>query len=119
MMAQRTRDFGLIKAVGCPSSLVGGYFMTELILVTFVSCGLGLGFGFFADFVTANVVFGGYHLINWWFAPTLFVIFFLLALFFGLKPILKAAKLSAIEALSPVNYYGLIIRASTKPVTCR
>ncbi len=31
MMAQRTRDFGLIKAAGCPNSLVAGYFMTELI----------------------------------------------------------------------------------------
>ena len=117
MMAQRTRDFGLIKAVGCPNSLVGGYFMTELILVTFVSCGLGLVFGFFADFVTANAVFGGYQLINWWFAPIVFVIFFLLALFFGLHPILKAAKLSAIEALSPVNYYGLIITGKHKALS--
>ena len=34
MMSQRTRDFGLIKAAGCPNSLVGGYFMTELLAVT-------------------------------------------------------------------------------------
>jgi ABC-type antimicrobial peptide transport system permease subunit len=117
MMAQRTRDFGLIKAVGCPNSLVGGYFMTELMLVTFVSCGLGLVFGFFADFVTANAVFGGYQFINWWFAPIVFVIFSLLALFFGLQPILKAAKLSAIEALSPVNYYGLMITGKHKALS--
>ena len=31
MMAQRTRDFGLIKAAGCPNSLVAGYFMTCLL----------------------------------------------------------------------------------------
>jgi ABC-type antimicrobial peptide transport system permease subunit len=107
MMAQRTRDFGLIKAAGCPNSLVGGYFMTELLSVTFVSCSLGLVFGFLADFVASNIVFGGYQLINWWFGPLVFTIFFLLSLFFGLQPILKAAKMSAIEALSPVNYYGL------------
>jgi ABC-type antimicrobial peptide transport system permease subunit len=117
MMTQRTRDFGLIKAVGCPSSLVGGYFMTELILVMVVSCVLGLVFGFFADFIAANAVFGSYQLINWWFAPILFVIFFLIALFFGLQPILKAAKLSAIEALSPVNYYGLIISGKYKALS--
>lgn len=38
MMAQRTRDFGLIKAAGCPNSLVGGYFMTELLTITFAGC---------------------------------------------------------------------------------
>jgi ABC-type antimicrobial peptide transport system permease subunit len=117
MMAQRTRDFGLIKAAGCPNSLVGGYFMTELLLVTFVSCGLGLVFGFLSDFVAANTVFGGYQLINWWFAPIVFIIFFLLALFFGLQPILKAAKMSAIEALSPVNYYGLTMTDKHKALS--
>ena len=60
MMAQRTRDFGLIKAAGCPNSLVAGYFMTELLTVTFVSCVLGVVFGFLVDFAAANIVFSGY-----------------------------------------------------------
>jgi ABC-type antimicrobial peptide transport system permease subunit len=38
MMAQRTRDFGLIKAAGCPNSLVFGYFLTELLMVTVACC---------------------------------------------------------------------------------
>jgi ABC-type antimicrobial peptide transport system permease subunit len=114
MMAQRTRDFGLIKTAGCPSSLVGGYFMTELFMVTFVGCVLGIIFGFIADFVVANIVFGGYQVGNWWFAPTIFIVFFALAVFFGLKPILKAAKMSAVEALSPVNYYSLTITGKHK-----
>ncbi len=57
MMAQRTRDFGLIKAAGCPNSLVGGYFMTELLTVTAVGCALGTICGFIADFAAENVVF--------------------------------------------------------------
>ena len=107
MMAQRTRDFGLIKAAGCPNSLVAGYFMTELLTITFVGCILGIVFGFLADYTVANVVFSSCQLPNFWFAPLVFVAFFVLALIFGLHPILKAARMSPIGALSPVNYYGL------------
>ena len=34
MMMQRTRDFGLIKAAGCPNNLIGGYLMAELLITT-------------------------------------------------------------------------------------
>ena len=117
MMAQRTRDFGLIKAAGCPNSLVAGYFMTELLTVTFVGCILGMVFGFLADYAAANVVFSGYQLPNFWFAPLVFVAFFVLALVFGLQPILKAARMSPIGALSPVNYYGLTTTSKHKPLS--
>jgi ABC-type antimicrobial peptide transport system permease subunit len=117
MMAQRTRDFGLIKAAGCPNSLAGGYFMTELLIVTFLSCVLGTIGGFIADFAVSNVVFGAYSLGAWWFAPVVFVVFFGLALFFGLQPLLKATKMTAIEALSPVNYYGLVITGKHKALS--
>jgi len=108
MMSQRMRDFGLIKAAGCPNSLVGGYFMTELLGVVVLSCVLGIVGGFIADFVTSNVIFGTYVFGDWWFAPLVFVVFFCLALFFGLQPILRAAKMTALDALSAVNYYGLV-----------
>ncbi len=117
MMAQRTRDFGLMKAVGCPNSLVAGYFTTELLIVTFVGCVLGIVFGFLVDFAVSDLAFSGYELPNFWFAPLVFVAFFLLALFFGLQPILKASRMSPIEALSPVNYYGLTIGAKHKPMS--
>lgn len=119
MMAQRTRDFGLIKAAGCPNSLVGGYFMTELLTVTVVGCALGLALGFLADFAVANFVFSGYSIPNFWFAPIVFAAFFLLALFFGSSPILKASKMSAVSALSPVTYYGMITEGKHKPLSRR
>jgi predicted lysophospholipase L1 biosynthesis ABC-type transport system permease subunit len=109
MMSQRTRDFGLIKAAGCPNSLIGGYFMTELLLVTSVGCVLGVVFGFLADFGASTIVFGGYTMPNWWFAVIIFIVFYFFAFFFGLQPLLKAAKISPIEALSPVNYYGTTV----------
>lgn len=117
MMAQRTRDFGLIKAAGCPNSLVGGYFMTELLTVTSIGCILGVVFGFLADFTAANLVFGAYSMGNWWFAPIVFAVFFVLALVFGLRPIIKASKMSAIEALSPINYYGLAMGSKHKALS--
>jgi len=117
MMAQRTRDFGLIKAAGCPNSLVGGYFMTELLTVTTVGCLLGTVIGFIADLAVSTVVFGGLSLGAWWYAPLVFILFFVLALFFGLQPIFKAAKLTAAEALSPASYYGLVVTGKQKALS--
>ena len=53
MMAQRTSDFGLIKAAGCPNGLVFSYFITALLMVTVAGCLLGVVFGLAADFVVA------------------------------------------------------------------
>jgi ABC-type antimicrobial peptide transport system permease subunit len=110
LMAQRTRAFGLIKAAGCPNNLVAGYFMTELLTITFVGCILGVAFGFLADFLAANIVFSAYTIpsfISLLFAPLVFFVFFILALVFGLQPILKASRMPPINALSPVTYYSL------------
>jgi ABC-type antimicrobial peptide transport system permease subunit len=106
-MAQRTRDFGLIKAAGCPNSLVAGYLTTELLATTSIGCILGLVLGFLMDFGISTVVFSSYKMPNFWFAPLVFAAFFVFAIFFGLQPILKAAKMSPVQALSPVSYYNL------------
>ena len=117
MMTQRTRDFGLIKAAGCPNSLVAGYFMTELLAVTFVGCVLGTVFGFIADFVASNLFFSSYSLPNFLFAPLVFVAFCVLAFFCGLQPILKTSRMSPVKALSPANYYGLTIGPKYKALS--
>ena len=117
MMTQRTRDFGLIKAAGCPNSLVFGYFMTELLIVTFVGCVLGLLVGFGADFAISRLSgFAVYQKpANFWLAPLVVVAYFVLALAFGIKPILNATRLSPIKALSATNYFGLTIGTKLKP----
>jgi len=109
MMAQRTRDFGLIKAAGCPNSLVFSYFFTELLMVTFLGCILGVTVGFLTDYAVINMSgFQAYQKApNFWFAPLVFVTFFVFSLIFGLKPILNAAKLSPTAAMSPMQYFGL------------
>jgi len=93
MMAQRTRDFGLMKAAGCPNNLVAGYFMTELLTTTLAGCVLGIILGFLMDYVAANIVFSTYQLPNLWFAPLVFGVFFVLSLIFGALPLLKASRM--------------------------
>lgn len=44
-LKQRTRDFGLIRAAGCPTGLVFGYFFTELLLLTVAACIVGTALG--------------------------------------------------------------------------
>jgi ABC-type antimicrobial peptide transport system permease subunit len=118
MMKQRTRDFGLIKAAGCPNSLVFGYFMTELLAITFVGCVLGVALGFAADFAVTNIFhIQAYQTPNLLFALLVFAAFFILALIFGTKPMLDAARLSPIKALSPMQYFGLTTGNKLKPLT--
>jgi ABC-type antimicrobial peptide transport system permease subunit len=119
MMKQRTQDFGLIKAAGCPNSLVFGYFMTELLIVTFAGCILGAVLGFVADFAVANVFqFQTYqNPPALWLALLVFGVFFVLALIFGAKPILDSARLSPMKALSPVQYFGLSTGSKLKPLS--
>jgi ABC-type antimicrobial peptide transport system permease subunit len=117
MMVQRTRDLGLIKAAGCPSSLVAGYFTTELLIVTVSGCLLGTFFGVIADFLVANIVLNTYSLPNFWYPVLVFVVFFVLALAFGIKPILNAARMSPLTALSPVTYYGIPAEKMHKPLS--
>ena len=116
MMTQRTKDFGLIKAAGCPNDLVFGYYMTELLVVTAASCALGVVVGLGADFASSSLSgFEAYrHPANLLFVPVVFVVFFVLAIVFGAKPLLNAARLSPVDALSPVQYYGLTAKGRGK-----
>jgi ABC-type antimicrobial peptide transport system permease subunit len=109
MMAQRTKDYGLMKATGCPNGLVFGYFFTELLGVTFLGCLLGVAVGFAADYAVINTgMFQVYNQApNFWFAPLVFAVFFVFALIFGAKPMFEAARVSPIKALSPVQYFGI------------
>jgi len=52
-----------------------------------------------------------------WLAPLVFAAFFVLALIFGTKPMLDAAKISPIKALSPVQYFGLTTGNKLKPLS--
>jgi ABC-type antimicrobial peptide transport system permease subunit len=119
MMAQRTKDFGLMKATGCPNSLVFGYFFTELLGVTFVGCISGVVLGLVSDYAIINMnVFQTYNKApNYWFIPLVFGAFFAFALIFGAKPIFDAARMSPIKAISSTQYFGLGKTSQFKPLS--
>lgn len=119
MMTQRTRDFGLIKATGCPNDLLFGYYVTELIIVTVLGCTLGVVLGLGADYALSSLSgFQLYHTApNFWYTPAVFAVFIILALIFGTKPIGDALKLSPLTALSTVQYFGLAATGKAQPFT--
>src|SRR5665647_614387 len=98
-----------MKATGCPNGLVFGYFLTELLGVTFIGCLLGVVVGFVTDYAVINMPsFQVYNNApNLWFAPLVFAVYFAFALIMGAKPLFDAARISPIKALSPVQYFGL------------
>ncbi len=119
MMTQRTKDFGLIKAAGCPNGLVFGYFLTQLIMVTVVGCLLGAVCGFVSDFAAINlgIIQSPQKSPDLWLAVFVFVAYFALALIFGIKPILDAARSSPIKAMSPIQFFGLTKTDKFKPLS--
>ena len=116
MMAQRTRDYGLMKATGCPNGLVFGYFFTELLGVTFIGCVLGTVLGLGTDYAVIGM-FPSYNKApNFWFVPIVFATFFAFALIFGAKPIFDAARMLPVKAISSVQYFGLSKGTAHKPL---
>jgi len=112
MMAQRIRDIGLMKAAGCPNDLVFGYFMNELVIVAFAGCLLGVFFGLVMDYVSTNLLINANSqpqsgAVDFWLALLTFLIYFVLSLIIGAKPVLDTAKIEPSKALSPAYIYGL------------
>jgi len=105
MMTQRTRDVGLMKAADCPNNLIFGYF-TELLVVAFISCFLGVILGLLADLALARILSNsGFQIqqnpVNFWNILLIFTSFFILMLVFGAKPVLNSTKVEPVKALSP------------------
>ena len=122
MMAQRTRDIGLMKAAGCPNDLVFGYFMNELIIVTIVGCLLGVAIGVTADYLTSSVFnIIGFQVASWrvnpWIALITFAAFVGLSLTVGMKPVLAATRVRPVTALSPSFSFGLSRESDFKGVS--
>jgi len=112
MMSQRMKDIGLMKASGCPNDLVFGYFMTELLIVILVSDFLGMILGILANYASTGLFnFIGFQIsqkpVDLWLILFAFVLFFVLALIFGVKPIFDSAKVEPAKAISPIHQLGL------------
>jgi len=101
-----------MRASGCPNDLIFGYFMTQLLIITFTSCSLGAIFGILANYVSTSLFnFLGFQImqkpINFWLVLLVFVLFFMLTIIFGVKPILDVTKVEPAKAISPTYHFGL------------
>jgi ABC-type antimicrobial peptide transport system permease subunit len=112
MISRRIKDIGLMKAVGCPSDLVFGYFFTELLVVIFSGCFLGTLLGLLADFASTSV-FSSLGLqapqisLDLWPVLGVFALYFVIALVVGAKPVYSASRVEPAKAVSPTYYLGL------------
>lgn len=108
-LLERTREVGLMKAMGMTAIEVKRLFLTESMLMGFVGGMLGIMFGFMAGkFISLILsIFGlmkGVGFIDIAYLPPIFVLLvFLLSLFVGLitglYPSRRATKISALDAL--------------------
>jgi len=109
-MSERVRDIGVMKAAGCVSGSILGYFVTELSILVFLSCIAGTVFGIGAYYVSINLLnvlgFSVSQVLSLWAVLLIFLVLILVSHFFGVLPIIKAAKVKPAEALSPLYSLG-------------
>jgi ABC-type antimicrobial peptide transport system permease subunit len=106
-MSSRMRDIAVIKAIGCISDQAFGYFATQLFLLVSLSCVFGTGIGvilsIFYSYLNAGILPASQMLINGWTIVEILIVFALVSLFLGIRPVVKAMQIKPVEALFP--YY--------------
>ena len=97
-VSERTREIGIVKALGASRSVILSQFLTEAVLITQIGGVVGISLGM----VMGNVVTflaGGEFLIPWNWIGISFVVCLFTGLLSGLYPAVKAARLDPIESL--------------------
>jgi ABC-type antimicrobial peptide transport system permease subunit len=106
--SDRTRDIGIMKAVGCLTDAVFQHFATELLILVFAGCLIGTFVGICLNFVSTGLMeFLGFHLsIGPPNVQMVLLVFFLFAVFsfvLGLQLIGRATRVKPAEALSQIS----------------
>ena len=112
-MSERVHDVGIMKAIGCLTSITFGYFITELSIIIFTSCIAGTVIGVLTYFACINVLNAvGFPLlqspISLWTILLIFFIFVVVSHILGTQPIIRAIRVKAADALSPLYSFGTI-----------
>ena|SRR6266487_2296883 len=95
---ERTREVGLIKAIGGKSSSVRIQFLLEAVIISLIGAGFGIILGLIGGNLVA-MLFKTSFLIPWDWVLSGIVICTIVGLLAGLYPALKAGRLNPIEAL--------------------
>ena len=97
-VTERTKEVGLIKAIGGKSKMVRQQFLTEAVIISM----MGAVFGIFLGIIIGNLfslVLGTGFVIPWNWILYGIIICTIVGLGAGLYPALKAGRLNPIEAL--------------------
>jgi putative ABC transport system permease protein len=95
---ERTREVGLIKAIGGKSKNVRAQFLFESILISLMGAAFGIVLGILVGNIFASYLNTGF-IIPWNWVIGGIVICTIVGLLAGLYPAMKAAKLNPINAL--------------------
>jgi len=97
-VSERTREIGLIKAIGGKRSHIRQQFLFESILISIFGAVVGIILGVSLGFAAATILHAGFVMPWAWVAGGI-AICAVVGLFAGLYPAIKAAKLNPINAL--------------------
>lgn len=97
-VSERTREVGLVKAIGGKSSSVRTQFLIESVIISLLGAILGIVLGIFFGNLAALLFKTGF-IIPWDWVILGIVICTIVGLLAGLYPALKAGRLNPIEAL--------------------
>jgi putative ABC transport system permease protein len=97
-VSERTREVGLIKAIGGKSKAITRQFLLEAIIISVMGALAGIALGVFAGNLFSIVLKTGF-VVPWNWVIYAIIICTIAGLLAGLYPALKAGKLNPIEAL--------------------
>lgn len=97
-VSERTREVGLIKAIGGKSNMVSRQFLLEAIIISVLGAIFGIILGILVGNIFSTVLETGF-VIPWNWVLYGIIICTIVGLLAGLYPALKAGKLNPIEAL--------------------
>jgi putative ABC transport system permease protein len=97
-VSERTKEVGLIKAIGGKSKMVRRQFLLEAVIISVLGALFGIIFGILVGNIFSVVLNTGF-VVPWNWVMYGIVICSLVGLLAGLYPALKAGRLNPIEAL--------------------
>lgn len=104
---ERTREIGILKALGGPNKTILGMFLTESVIIGMIGAGIGILFGFFGSYVLLNAflfflklpikIFPVFDITE---ILKIFIVVVGLSIFSGLYPAYKGSRISPVNALN-------------------
>ncbi len=97
-VTERTREIGIVKALGASRSSILAQFLTEAVVITQVGGVVGILIGMLVGNVV-TLLAGGEFLVPWDWILLSFIVCLFTGLLSGLYPAVKASRLDPIESL--------------------